>query len=117
MAYSFSVDQNIPESLATDRFSLVLNNTFLNIQNNDPQGDIMITPNPNYNGHFKIIAPNLSGYANVEIINTLGQRVLIETLKMDNQEIKIFVEDLVTGVYVLRFSQGEFIHSVKLIVK
>lgn len=49
---NFSVDANLPESVASDRFSLVFDNTTLGVDDNRFGADFSLYPNPTDDGHF-----------------------------------------------------------------
>jgi len=73
--------------------------------------NVQIYPNPANN----LINVVLTNYENSEIIiyNTLGIKVLKEELSTSNQEINI--ENLPTGLYLIKIKNGNYIISEKLI--
>jgi len=84
---------------------------FTNLNINDYQlNEISIYPNPVsniLNIHFKN-----SKETNIEIYNILGKRVLTKTI---NQSQSINIENLNTGIYILKIKQGNSSISKKLI--
>jgi parallel beta-helix repeat protein/surface protein len=116
--YDFAVDQNIPESIAENRFKLKIDNTTLGTKENVFGSDFSLYPNPTTNGQFTIKTPNLSGEVSVEISNLLGQKVYNQTMNVEtNHEVNINAEGLSTGVYVVELKQGEKSYRTKLIVE
>ncbi len=114
--FDFMVDTNIPASIASDRFSLVFDNTTLGVAETTFGYNFSLYPNPNQ-GKFNIKTPNLSGEVNVEITNLLGQRVYKEQLFIENQSIEVFANNLVEGIYILKLSQGDNTMSQKFIIE
>jgi len=115
-AYTFSVDPNIPESIASDRFSLTFNNTTLGVDDNRFDENFSLYPNPT-RGQFTIKTPNLSGEVNVEITNLLGQQVYAQKLALESQKVTISTPELSTGIYVVNLKQGHQSFSKKLVVE
>jgi hypothetical protein len=115
--YAFSVDQNIPESVASDRFSLVFDNTTLGVEDNVLGSDFSLYPNPTQDGHFSIKTPNLSGEVNLEIVNLLGQQVYNNDINVESHEVNVSSENLARGVYILKLTQNDFNYTTKLIIE
>jgi hypothetical protein len=116
-AYAFSVDANIPASIAEDRFSLVFDNTTLGIAENTFGYNFSLYPNPAPNGRFYVSTPSLSGAAQVTLTNVLGQQVYAEQLDILNQEVQIHADKLSSGVYMMNLSQGDQSFSTKVIIE
>ena len=114
--YDFSVDENIPGSIAEDRFSLSFDNTTLSIDDNVFGDGFSLYPNPTQ-GQFSIKTPNLSGEVNIEIINLIGQQVSVQYLSVENQFVNVNAENLSSGVYVVKLIQGSQNFSFKLMVE
>jgi hypothetical protein len=114
--YAFSVDQNIPESIAEDRFSLVFDNTTLGVEENSFGENFSLYPNPT-DGQFSIKTPNLTGDVQVEINNLLGQQVYAQKLSITAQEVLVNTEDLASGIYVVKLTQNGQSFSAKLMVE
>jgi hypothetical protein len=116
-AYAFSVDSNIPESIAEDRFSLVFDNTTLGVEDNSFGAGFSLYPNPTQSGNFSVKTPNLSGDVQVEIINLLGQQVSLQNLNVEAQEVSVNAENLSSGIYVVKVTQDGQSFSAKLMVE
>jgi len=114
--YDFSVDQNIPESTAENRFSLNFMETTLSTNTINPFDDFKLYPNPAEDYVF-ITASNLSGKAEIEISNMLGQQVITRHKITDKQTIMIDVKNLSTGIYIIKLTDGDKSFSSKFIVK
>jgi hypothetical protein len=112
--FDFMVDASIPDSTASDRFSLVFDHTTLNVEDNFFGNNFSLYPNPNQ-GQFSIKTPNLSGDVNVEITNLLGQRVYKEQLLIENQSIDVFAKNLIEGVYIIKLTQNDKTYSTKVV--
>jgi hypothetical protein len=115
--YDFTVDANIPASIAEDRFSLVFDNTTLGIAENTFGYNFNLYPNPAPNGRFYVSTPSLSGAAQVTLTNVLGQQVYAQQLDIQNQEVQIHADKLSSGVYMMNLSQGEQSFSTKVIIE
>ena len=113
---NYTVDANIPESVASDRFSLIFDNTTLGIEGNTFGADISLYPNPTNDGDFSIYTPNLSGEVSVEISNLLGQQVYNQKLSIRNQNAQVITKNLLEGVFLVKLKQNQQSHSMKLIV-
>ncbi len=117
--YSFSVDSNIPESISTDRFSLMFDNTTLGINDNSFGKSFSLYPNPTNDGLFSIKTQNLNtGDIEIRIHNLMGQQVMKQNYKAEsNREININASDLSSGVYMVEFSQNNQNFTTKLIIQ
>ncbi len=117
LPYQFNIDTNIPESIAEDRFSLTFDNTTLSTEENTFGNNFRIHPNPTNNGRFSISTPNLIGEVELEITNLLGQKVYNERHNIENQKVQVEVNDLSSGLYIVKVKQEDQSKSVKLIHK
>jgi len=117
-AYSFSVDSNIPESIASDRFSLKFDNTTLSVDDNTFADSFSMYPNPT-KGLFSIKTQGLNAEnASLKIYSLTGQEVLSQTINTQaNDEINVDASQLSTGVYMLEFINGEQSTTRKLIIQ
>ena len=115
--FNFSVDQNIPESIAEDRFSFVFDNTTFSIEDNSISEGFSLYPNPTKKGSFSIKTPYLSGAVGVEITNILGQQVYNQRLNIEGQEVKVNTDEMSTGIYIVTLSKDSQSYSTKLIVE
>jgi hypothetical protein len=118
-SFQFSVDTNIPESIASDRFSLVFDNTTLNIADNNFGAGFSLYPNPSTNGLFNISTQGISGQeVGVNIHNILGQAVLSQIQTVEgNGNIAIDTSKLSTGVYMVELNQNGNTFVSKLIIE
>jgi hypothetical protein len=114
--YDFTVDNSIPASVASDRFNLLFDDV-LGVNNNTFENNISLYPNPSKNGRFSIKTPNLNGSVEVAITNYLGQQVYNQDFTIQNQEVNINAENLSTGIYIVRMTQGHKSFSTKLILE
>ncbi len=117
--YSFDIDSNIPESTATDRFSISFENTTLSIDDNTFANGFSLYPNPTNDGLFTIKTNGLdSSSVNVNIHNLMGQEVLNQKYDVQsNGEIKINAENLKSGVYFIAVNQNNNSFTTKLIIQ
>jgi hypothetical protein len=114
---NFSVDTNIPESIAEERFSLVFENSTLGVEENSFGDNFSLYPNPSKDGRFSIKTPGLNGEVRVEINTMLGQQLSSAKLPVLGNEVKVDAGHLSTGVYLVKLSQNENKFISKLIVK
>jgi len=117
VVYDFAVDQNIPESMSENRFSLVFDNTTLGVNENTFGENFSLYPNPTTDGLFSLQTPNVSGEVQVEIFNLLGQKVYQQELSVEDQQVDVDAKDLSSGVYLVTLLQKEQSYSAKLIVE
>jgi hypothetical protein len=115
--FSFSVDANIPESIAENRFSLKFDTTNLGTNDNTFGSDFRLFPNPSKNEQFSISTPSLSGEVSVEVTNLLGQTVYSKVLSVEGNQVNVNVFNLSAGVYVVKLTQDDQFFSTKLIVE
>jgi hypothetical protein len=109
LEYNFSVDQNVPASIATDRFQLDFDSTTLSDQNFELSG-INVHPNPvkdlvNINlGEFNTEVNSLS------VFDITGKEVLNIKDPEFNTEYTLNVSTLSSGLYILKLntSKGQF---------
>jgi hypothetical protein len=116
--YQFSVDTTIPQSMATDRFSLKFSNSTLGIIENASEDDFNLYPNPSPDGFFSIKLNKQTNYADIEIIDILGKQVYKGILDIEGQEVRISPNNkLQNGLYIVKVRQGNIWSTKKLIVK
>ncbi len=116
-SYAFSFDPGIPETMATNRFSLQYGHTTLAVNSHNFGDGFSLYPNPNSNGNFSIMTTQLSGDVQVEILNLLGQQVFVQNLTVEGQQVNVTAENLSSGIYVVKLSQAGQIFSTKLMVE
>jgi hypothetical protein len=117
--YSFYIDSNIPESIATDRFNVSFENTSLSVGENEIDQRLIIYPNPSEDGLFYIKTKGgFNGITNVKMTNILGQEVFNKNITVENNsEIEIHAYDLSKGIYIVELIQDGNNDTAKLIVK
>jgi len=115
--FDFSVDTNIPESIAGDRFSLVFDNTTLGVTDNKFGTNFSVYPNPTTDGVFNISTPGLSGEANVEISNILGQTLVLQSKEITGGGVNIDAQGLSNGVYLVKLTQNNQSYTTKIIIE
>ncbi|MFO7744262.1 MAG: T9SS type A sorting domain-containing protein, partial [Psychroflexus sp.] len=110
--YSFTVDESIPESKASDRFRLVFEPVSLSTIE-ETLVNASLYPNPT-KGSFSISGENLGEETEVEIYNMIGQQVYKTNL--ENQlttEITDFNGS--AGVYLVKLKTNQGERTFKLI--
>lgn len=115
--YDFFTNPTIPGSIATDRFSLIFDNTTLGVETINFGSDFSLYPNPILNGQFRIKTPNLIGEVNVEVSNLLGQQLSVQKLTVEDQQVNANIKSLSAGVYIVKLTQDSQSFSSKLIVE
>ena len=115
--YTFSVDENIPESIDYQRFQLVFGE-LLSTDNPREIESFKLFPNPTSDQRFSIVLPNtINQDVNVEIYDLLGQNVYSDTFKSDSGRIDIEAQNLNSGVYLVKVNSNSGQTTKKLIVK
>ena len=85
--------------------------------NNDAfaETNFTISPNPSPNGIFNINFGETIEKAKVEVYNTIGQKVYETTITNTNEK-QLFLDNINSGMYLLKFTNGDEI-IVKQIIK
>lgn len=98
---NFSVDESIPASLDTNRFSIVFEK--LSVEQNTVL-DFEVYPNPATGGRFFVSAPGMAGEKiHVSLYDLLGKNVFDEEMNVGmNNRIEVETDKLQPGVYMLR---------------
>jgi hypothetical protein len=104
--FSFTLEFSIPESKASDRFSLVFEPESLSTEDEN-LSNLSLYPNPT-RGSFRISGTDLSQDAQVEIYSIIGQQVYAKKLR-GQSSIEITDFNASSGVYLvkLKTKQGE----------
>lgn len=108
-AYNFSVDPNEPLSIATNRFSVSVEE-ILSVENNSLLSGIRLYPNPMADNTFFINAPKLNGEnLSVSIRDLSGRTISDQTLDCRANTVTVPVSsNLSSGVYLVTLThQGE----------
>ncbi|MFD0932459.1 T9SS type A sorting domain-containing protein [Psychroflexus salinarum] len=110
--YKFMIDQSVPKSLASNRFSLVLDPISLSAVDEELIR-LNVYPNPT-KGSFKISGQDLAQGAGVEIYNILGQQVYKRDFKGQSTiEINDFNSN--TGIYLIKIETNKGKTTLKLV--
>ncbi|WP_019036975.1 PA14 domain-containing protein [Psychroflexus tropicus] len=110
--YAFSIDNSIPESVATDRFSLVFEPESLSTVE-ESLSTMSLYPNPTQ-GSFSITGRDLEQGAELEIYNMLGQQVYKQSLSGQSTiEVTDFKAN--TGIYLVKLKTNQGERTFKLI--
>ncbi|HET8837710.1 MAG TPA: T9SS type A sorting domain-containing protein [Flavobacteriaceae bacterium] len=115
---NFSIDSNIPASIAPDRFSITFNVSELSVDEQETD-NLSIYPNPATEGFFYVSLPRNNGEkVEISLYNTLGQKVLFtkESISAANR-LKIETGNLNAGVYLVEINCSGKSFTEKLIVK
>jgi len=110
--YSFTVDESISESTASDRFSLVFEPVSLSI-GEEGLANLSLYPNPT-KGNFSISGIDSGQDTEVKIYNLIGQQVY--TAKSSGQStLEITDFNGTTGVYLVKLNTNQGEKTFKLI--
>jgi len=110
--YSFAIDSSIPESVASNRFSLVFEPVSLSI-GDENLVNLSLYPNPT-KGNFSISGIDSGQDTEVKIYNLIGQQVY--TAKSNGQStLEIADFNGTTGVYLVKLKTNQGEKTFKLI--
>lgn len=114
--YTFAVDENIPESIATDRFSLVYPQETLNTSEVDKQ-HMIVFPNP-ADDRLSIQTPeNISHKVRLLFYDITGRLIRTKELSPKGRTVQTDVSDLSNGIYTLKVEADNRVYNQKLIIK
>ncbi|QAA81925.1 T9SS type A sorting domain-containing protein [Aequorivita sp. H23M31] len=115
-SYDFSVDKNIPASIATDRFSIRTEQR-LGVDNPSLLDGIRLFPNPINDNVFNITAPKLNGETTVISVNDmLGREVMSSEQTFSGNTLKVELPaDLNSGIYMVTISSNGESQSIRVI--
>src|SRR5690554_482210 len=116
-AYSFSVDENDPLSLATDRFSIRVEDNVIGVNDNSLLSDVSLYPNPITDNTFFINAPKLNGKELTLSLSDLSGRIILEEpVEFVANTLSVSVSDnLASGVYIVSLNVGGESQSYRMI--
>ena len=115
---SFTVDQNTPASIATDRFSIDFEIETFNIDDNELANSFKVYPNPVTDGQVSIQSNNMSGEATIFLYNMIGQRVFETQSSFEaNGKMKVDLGNPPSGVYFIEIDQNGETAKERLIIK
>ena len=109
---SFQVDQSIPQSTASDRFSIEFEYETFSINDNELANAFQVYPNP---VEDKLYISGIENDASIRIFDLLGKQVFSSTKHHTNEAID--VSKLETGVYLVKVNDGENSFTQKTIKK
>jgi hypothetical protein len=120
--YNFSVDASLPMSMASDRFSVIYNNSTLGISS--PENfQFLVYPNPiKASDILTIVSNNLdfSTIKSIEINNIQGQiikRYKTSELNKNGNSVQLNIKSLISkGTYLLKIIANENNYICKLII-
>ncbi len=117
--YSFSVDPNAPESIATDRFSIEFKIETFNVNDNEIASDFDLYPNPVSDGVVTLRSQAMAGdEVRLRLYNIIGQRVLeTEQAFEADGELKLEIGSPQAGVYFLEIHHQGDTTKERLIIK
>jgi hypothetical protein len=115
--FNFTVDPGIPESLASDRFSLVFNPQNLGLDEESFQNAIIASPNPVAGAQLELNIPeHLSGNsAVIEIYNSTGQLLMHKTYAQITNSETLDLSGFEGGMYILSIKTDKYKQQLKLI--
>ncbi len=114
---TFTVDQQVEGSVASDRFKIVYGEESLSVVGQNLI-NLAIYPNPVTDGTFTISSSDLTGEIGIELYNILGQKVYTSTENVINNRVLVTPDTtLGSGVYLLEITTENAKITKKLIVK
>ncbi len=115
--YVFTVDENIPESISTDRFSLVFDNQNFNTDDEIFQRLVSVSPNPISNSNLQLNLPqNLNGKnAEIKIFDVTGQKVFDKKYSALFNGEYIDFSTYAKGIYILNIEIENHSQQLKVI--
>jgi hypothetical protein len=114
---SFSVDQNIPGSIATDRFSIDFEIDTFGLDDQTLSSNFKVYPNPVDHAEVNVQIPNMEGEAHISLYNIMGQRVMSNTSTFDNGATSLNIGNHAGGVYFLEVNQANESLKKQIIIK
>ena len=114
---NFTVDANIPASIATDRFSLIFETETFSVDDNELANKISLYPNPN-DGQFTFQTKDVYTNTDIKIYDMSGKQVFQKSYsETSNGELNVNAGDLAAGVYMLELTANKINFSTQLIIK
>lgn len=113
---SFTIDESIAASTATDRFELRFESTTLSNSTFELQG-LSVYPNPTSDILNINLGEQAGRFDQVELFDIQGRLVYSQTLEQNIQQTQVGVNALSSGVYVLNISSSKESYSTKVIVE
>jgi len=115
----FSVDSNIPESVANDRFSIHFEIDTLGVDDIDHLANFKVFPNPVISDEITVQSSEMSGNdVRIKMYNMIGQKVFeTDGSFKSNGEMKLKISEYQAGVYFLEVINDKKTLKEKLIFK
>jgi len=89
----------------------------VDVLNNENEGDVRISPNPN-NGKFKIYIPGSHNYIrNVIVSNLLGEKCYSLNIEAEEDVLDVDISKLPQGIYFVSIYYGDLNHTEKIIIQ
>ncbi|HZH70687.1 MAG TPA: T9SS type A sorting domain-containing protein, partial [Flavobacteriaceae bacterium] len=108
---TFSVDENIPESIATDRFEIFFKEKLVGLDDHNHQ-NIALYPNPS-EGAFYLSVSNGEQAVQVRIVNMVGQVIYEQTHTTNaNGTVYVTANQAQNGVYLVYVSTNDGTPSI-----
>lgn len=116
LEYSYSIDENISESQARERFSILFGTAALSIDENYLD-EIVLFPNPTNIGKFYIQLPVGVDNVEVEIYDIQGSRLYNSTKHVTESRVSIEMDSkFITGIYLVTLTYDDKKIVKKLII-
>jgi hypothetical protein len=114
---SFSVDQTIAESIASNRFEIKFEPITLSTVDEQLQNDIRLYPNPSSSGttYVKHDA-NFSKDLMIDVYSLTGQKLEVPMNRISSTELKLNTANLVSGIYLIKLSHQGQTSTRKLVI-
>lgn len=116
---SFQVDENIEESLASDRFKITFaESDQLNTSDYTLENSIIVYPNPTNVGYISVnLKVDSFSKGTVKVYNLLGKMVNEKSIEANQEEVRLSTEQFSAGVYLVKVTLGYKSYAQKVIVE
>jgi hypothetical protein len=114
--YAYTVDTNIPASIAADRFKLIYAKTLKTIDN--AVSGFALYPNPSKSNSFSVAVPQSMSKASLTVSNMLGQQLYSQNDLQSGTTVKVSVSNVKTsGIYLVSLTSEGKTTTTKWIVE
>jgi hypothetical protein len=114
--YAYTVDANIPASIAADRFKLIYAKTLKTIDN--AVSGFALYPNPSKSNSFSVSVPQIMNKASLTVSNMLGQKLYLQNDLQSGTTVKVSVSNVKTsGIYLVSLTSEGKTATTKWIVE
>ena len=116
---SFQVDEDIEESMASDRFKITVEENNLSADEYTLSSSMVLYPNPTNVGYVNIKFTDTIDFADasVQVYNLLGKKIYDEQIQINQKEISLSTQEFSKGVYLVKVNTGERSYTQKVIVQ